>query len=268
MEGGIDLSTDLQCGDIFHLFSLVSSGELSISPCLPDEGVGEAEDSRSSKRKADINELLDDEKTKKLKSFVAAEGEIISRREKGFPGIRVSVSHAEFSRANSIDLFKEDSPIGEKHSGGNHQLECTSDQSSISDFDCMKEIFNSGSSVPVLEIGCESPWESMVSYAEHLLPLRPAQGQSSAIQPEVLRAVYIAIQKAGDQGLSIEEVSRITNIPGIGSMTLHACRKVILMHSSHIDNFLVFLVGEKMTDLIIDVLQTFERVLKVSFLMT
>lgn len=39
------------------------------------------------------------------------------------------------------------------------------------------------------------------------------------------------------------------------------------MHS-HIDNFLVFFVGEKMTDLIIDVLQTFERVLKVSFLMT
>ncbi|XP_062008741.1 uncharacterized protein LOC133725476 isoform X1 [Rosa rugosa] len=235
MEGGIDLSTDLQCGDIFHLFALVSSGELSISSCLPDEGVGEAEESRSSKRKADINELLDDEKTKKLKSFVAAEGEIISRREKGFPGITVSVSRAEFSIANSIDLFKEDAPIGDKHFGGNHQLECTSDQSSLSHSDCMKEIFNSSSTVPVLEIGCESPWEGMVAYAEHLLPLHPAQDQSSPIQPEVFRTVYIAIQKAGDQGLSIEEVSQIMNIP-----------------------------GEKMTDLIIDVLQTFERVLKVN----
>nr|XP_011467426.1 PREDICTED: uncharacterized protein LOC101308114 isoform X2 [Fragaria vesca subsp. vesca] len=235
MEGGIDLSTDLQCGEIFHLFALVSSGELSISPCLPDEGVGEAEESRSSKRKADINELLDDERTKKLKSFVAAEGEIISRREKGFPGISVSVSRKEFSTANCIDLFKEDTPIGEKHFGGSQHLECTSVGSSLSHSDCMKEIFSSGSTAPVLELGCDSPWEGMVGYAGHLFPLHSAQDQSSPIRPEVFKAVYTAIQKAGDQGLSIEEVSRITNIP-----------------------------GEKMTDVIIDVLQTFERVLKVN----
>ncbi|WMV58821.1 hypothetical protein MTR67_052206 [Solanum verrucosum] len=56
---GVDLTTDLQCGDVYHLLALLSSGELSIAPCLPDEGVKEVEDSRTSKRKNDDNEFSD-----------------------------------------------------------------------------------------------------------------------------------------------------------------------------------------------------------------
>ncbi|KAH0978260.1 hypothetical protein GBA52_027979 [Prunus armeniaca] len=123
MEGGIDLSADLECGDLFHLFALVSSGQLSISPCLPDEGVGEAEDLRSSKRKIESNECLN---TKKLKSLVS-ESEMISRREKGFPGIMVSVCRAESSASNCVDFFKDDdTSSGEKHFGGNDRLDSTS----------------------------------------------------------------------------------------------------------------------------------------------
>lgn len=123
MEGGIDLSADLECGDLFHLFALVSSGQLSISPCLPDEGVGEAEDLRSSKRKIESNECLN---TKKLKSLVS-ESEMISRREKGFPGIMVSVYRAESSASNCVDFFKDDdTSSGEKHFGGNDRLDRTS----------------------------------------------------------------------------------------------------------------------------------------------
>ncbi|KAM1240865.1 hypothetical protein ACFX2J_046133 [Malus domestica] len=232
MEGGIDLPSDLQCGDIFHLFALVSSGELSISPCLPDEGMGEAEDLRTSKRKIDCNDFLDGDKTKKLKSFVVGEGEIISRREKGFPGIKVSVYRAAFSTAHAVDLFKDDTPVG-KNFGGSYQLVGTSGLSALSPPDHMKEILDSCSTVSVLD--SESPWEGMVRYAEHLLPSSSAQDQSSPIRPEVFRSVYSAIQKAGDQGLSIRDVSRIENIP-----------------------------GERMTEFIIDVLQTFERVLKVN----
>lgn len=43
MRGGLDLTADLHCGGTFHLFALVSSGELFISPSVPVEGVGEAE---------------------------------------------------------------------------------------------------------------------------------------------------------------------------------------------------------------------------------
>ncbi|KAG5103420.1 hypothetical protein JHK84_048389 [Glycine max] len=89
-EVGANLAEDLQCGDIFHLLALVSSGELSISPFLPDNGVGEAEDLRSAKRKYDTTESSYSDKAKKSKSFFGVEGEIISRREKGFPGIIIS----------------------------------------------------------------------------------------------------------------------------------------------------------------------------------
>lgn len=88
--GGIDLKEDLQCGDIFHLFALVSSGEMSVSPCLPDEGLGEAEDLRSSKRKAEPDEPCESEKATKKVKFVR-DADLFSRREKGFPGIRVSI---------------------------------------------------------------------------------------------------------------------------------------------------------------------------------
>ncbi|PPR88502.1 hypothetical protein GOBAR_AA32186 [Gossypium barbadense] len=43
MRGGLDLTADLHWGGTFHLFALVSSGELFISPSVPVEGVGEAE---------------------------------------------------------------------------------------------------------------------------------------------------------------------------------------------------------------------------------
>ena len=73
-EVGANLAEDLQCGDIFHLFALVSSGELSISPFLPDNGVGEAEDLRSAKRKSDTTESSYSDKAKKSKSFFGVEG--------------------------------------------------------------------------------------------------------------------------------------------------------------------------------------------------
>ncbi|KAH7865207.1 hypothetical protein Vadar_003673 [Vaccinium darrowii] len=70
---------NLQCGDVFHLCALLSSGEWLISPCLPDDGVGEAEDSKTLKRKFDISGVCSGDGAKKLKSSSAGEGEVISR---------------------------------------------------------------------------------------------------------------------------------------------------------------------------------------------
>nr|XP_004292600.2 PREDICTED: uncharacterized protein LOC101292186 isoform X2 [Fragaria vesca subsp. vesca] len=136
---GIDLPTEIQCGDLFHLFALVSSGELSISPCLPD-GVREAEDLRSSKQKIGRNEHLN---AKRLKSLVA-ESEIISRREKGFPGLMVSVYRPASSKLDCDDLFKD-----EEHFGGNHQDSSAQNQ--------IREILNPGIVTPVTENCRESP---------------------------------------------------------------------------------------------------------------
>ncbi|CAN6690450.1 unnamed protein product [Malus baccata var. baccata] len=106
-EGGIYLSTDLKCGDFFHLFALVSSGQLSISPHIPD-GVGEAEDLRSSKQKTGSDESLN---SKRLKYS----SDNLSRREKGFPGIMVSV-YLTSSTSKSVNLLKDDgASSGKKH---------------------------------------------------------------------------------------------------------------------------------------------------------
>lgn len=205
MEGGVNLNADLQCGDIFHLLSLVSSGELSISPLLPDEGIGEAEDLRCLKRKNDENEFCYGDKAKKLK--VVAESELVSRREKGFPGIMVSVHRARISLGMETysselqDNAELDNLFDQKNDGS----PCHSDPA--------KQKLNFGSVATIAGGSSESPWDSMATYAEYLL--RADQTPVSFFGPQVFKTVYASIQKAGDQGLSIKEVSQVTDIQGI-----------------------------------------------------
>ncbi|XP_039060768.1 uncharacterized protein LOC120204817 isoform X2 [Hibiscus syriacus] len=223
MEGGINLTADLQCGDIFHLFYLVFSGELSLSPCLPDEGVGEAEDLRSFKRRAEDNELCDADKAKKLKSI--AEGEFVSRREKGFPGIMVSVYCTTFPTATALELFKDAETLNP---------ELLNDESSTN-LDHIKEMLEFNSNVTVASKSSDSPWEDMASYTEHLLSDPSDEGQGDHFDPEIIKAVCSEIQKAGDQGLSIEDVYSLVKLP-----------------------------GEKTPEIIIDTLQAFGRAIKVN----
>ncbi|XVF86888.1 hypothetical protein PTKIN_Ptkin18bG0077000 [Pterospermum kingtungense] len=231
MEGGINLTADLQCGDIFHLFSLVSSGELSVSPCLPDEGVGEAEDLRSLKRRAEDNELCDADKVKKFK--YKAEGELVSRRAKGFPGITVSVYSTAFSTANALELFKHKETFTPKVVSDKNLSQKVDSFSTNSDH--MKEMLEFGNNVTIAPKSSESLWEAMASYAEHLLSKPSDEGQCSHLDPEIIQVVSAEIQKAGDQGLSIEDVYSLVNM-----------------------------AGEKTPEIIIDTLQAFGRALKVN----
>lgn len=239
-EEGINLSQDLQCGDIFHLFALVSLGELCLSPRLPDEGVGEAEDSRTSKRKTDSNESSNVNMIKKLKTSLVTEGEIVSRREKGFPGIMVSVSRATMSRTNVVDLFKDGKICTGAHDfEENDQLHVTSDKkidSSSSHSDDIKEILNFGSVATITEVPSNSPWEAMTAYAQHLISIPPDQGQAGPLSQNLFRTVYAAIKKAGDQGLSMEEISEVMKN----------------------------MQGQEVPELIVEVLLAFGRVVKVN----
>ncbi|XP_034900158.1 uncharacterized protein [Populus alba] len=229
VEGGVDLTADLQCGDIFQLFAQVSSGELSISPCMPVEGVGEAEDLRSLKHKNKEDEFLDCDRGKKLKSL--ADSELFSRREKGFPGIVVSLHRAAMQTINSLDLLKD----GETCSGDlrwNDMLNSGLGQEISWSASCHnngQEILNFGITIPTATWPSMAPWEAMTCYLEYLEPKPYDQNQ---MNPDVFRTIYAAIKKAGDQGLSMEEISQVT--------------------------------GENMHIQIIDVLQTFGRVLKVN----
>ncbi|KAM7507611.1 hypothetical protein LguiA_018064 [Lonicera macranthoides] len=234
MEEGIDLTADLQCGDILHLFAQVTSGDLLIQPFLPDQGVGEAEDSRTLKRKSD--ELSGGDKSKKSKTSLAGEGEIISRREKGFPGIRVSLSCAIISKADVVDFGKDMDPHSDNFplsdQVSNLGTTVTSDSPPL---DHMTELLSFGYTVPSNMDINESPFEAMAQYAKLVASFPFNQEQGSPFWSELFRTVHSAIQKAGDQGLSIEEISEGMNMD-----------------------------GEKMPGLIIEVLETFGRALKVN----
>lgn len=81
----------------------------------------------------------------------------------------------------------------------------------------------------------ESEWETMTSYVEHLMSLSTNQQAASPFNPELFRDAYSAIQKAGDQGLSMEELSQVVNMQ-----------------------------GKNMPELIVEVLEAFGRALKVN----
>ncbi|RZB46061.1 hypothetical protein D0Y65_050195 [Glycine soja] len=157
-EVGANLAEDLQCGDIFHLLALVSSGELSISPFLPDNGVGEAEDLRSAKHKYDTTKSSYSDKAKKSKSFFGVEGEIISRREKGFPGIIISAHQTTISRADILNLLKDNDNCGQPF---DEDFQLNIGQSSNYSLpDHILEITKSSDPVPLEENHSESPCTS------------------------------------------------------------------------------------------------------------
>ncbi|XP_057977726.1 uncharacterized protein LOC131164495 isoform X2 [Malania oleifera] len=238
MEEGINLTADLQCGDIFHLFALVSLGELSIMPSLPDDGVGEAEDSRSLKRKAEDNEFCNDEQPKKPKSL-GIEGEIKSRKAKGFPGIMISLSRKMISTDNALEIFRDgDIRTGLVPFDENDQLNTAWGQitgSSPCHSDHMEDILDYDTGIHLTEVSSESSWEAMTSYAECLMSEHPDKEQIIPFYPEHFRTAYTAIHRAGDQGLSMGEISEVLEMK-----------------------------GEKMAELIVDVLEVFGRVLKVN----
>lgn len=204
MARGVTLTSDLQCGDVLNFFSLVASGELSISVSLPEEGIGEPEHRRGLKRRANDVEESELDSAKKLK--LLGEGEINIRKEKGFPGIAVSVRRVNLPIANAIELFKDDnSRDGELHfKSGETNSSCGSDD--------MKELFNSMDATVIPGSLSDSPWQAMASVASCIMS-GSADEQQSLFSPGVFEAVSNAIQKAGDQGLSIEEVHCLINIP-------------------------------------------------------
>ncbi|MCH89788.1 putative B-block-binding subunit of tfiiic protein, partial [Trifolium medium] len=172
------------------------------------------DDLRSGKRKPDASGSSFSDKAKKLKSSFGVEGEIISRREKGFPGIIISVHRTEVSKADILDLFKDnDNNNNDQHFNGNVQLDM-GQNSNYSLTDHMLETFNSCDPVPEEKDHIESPWESMAGYVRRLMKVPYSQEQECAVCAEVFVVVYAAIQKAGDQGLSMGEISQVINLPG------------------------------------------------------
>ncbi|XP_057527985.1 uncharacterized protein LOC130806801 isoform X4 [Amaranthus tricolor] len=208
MEGTVDLPSDLQCGDIFHLCALVYSGELSIFPVLPPEGVGEAEDSRCMKRRYDDHEIEDNGVSKKHKCHSIQECEIFSRREKGFPGIKVSLSRAAILRSSIVEFFE-----GEDHVNlfnEKEQFYATLGQKvsrTLSSIDSVEEkLLDFSSIAPATVIFGDSIWEVMTNYTIQDLEKHDNQ-KHVQLHPELIKTVYTNVKQAGDQGLNMMKIS-------------------------------------------------------------
>ncbi|XP_068654207.1 uncharacterized protein [Aristolochia californica] len=205
MEDGAKLSEDLQCGDIFHLFASVSLGELLIAPCLPNEGVGEAEEQRGMKRKTDKTELSCLELAKKHKSHCQIDGEFGSRREKGFPGIMISINRAALSKTGVIDLFLGDEIHQDKSGSDFLRLGSPSVSENLNTSNTLAR----GVSVVSHDT---SLWECIMNYVEITMSTLERQGIS--LCPEFFSTVYHIICEAGQQGLSLEEISILKVVQG------------------------------------------------------
>lgn len=226
IEEGIEVPSDLQCGEVFSLSALLSSGELSITPCLPNEGVGEAEDNRTAKRKFDGSEPDDGEISKKFKTTFVGEGEMICRRGKGFPGIKLCLHRETISRSLAIDSFKDGNMYLVPFFGGKDQsddlsrlnVKCGPSHSNVTDY--VREILDSvTTNRPALDAS-ESPWEAMTSYAEYLMFSCSYEVKTSVPRPHLFKTLYSAIQKSGDNGLSMKEIRKVLNIKGIVLISL------------------------------------------------
>nr|KJB68238.1 hypothetical protein B456_010G233800 [Gossypium raimondii] len=194
MRGGLDLTLDLHCGGTFHLFALVSSGELFISPSVPVEGVGEAEFIKGLS-----TPFVDD-------SFD-------NRREKGFPGIKLPVHRAPTPRAVSLgSSFKNGEHFGNINHLGNNSgiLEVESDSSHS---ETIKENLNFEHTVPTLKDSCKSPSELMVDHAAHLKMLKK-------IISKVLRIVM------QNPGIREDDIIHKMDLPMSNSQKQH-CKKLL-----------------------------------------
>nr|XP_043629870.1 uncharacterized protein LOC122601168 [Erigeron canadensis] len=198
LENGVDLSADLQCGDVLQLCVLMCSGEISMFPCLPDEGIGEVENLK--KRKCDDNEIY-------------------FRKEKGFPGINLSLSSDIIPRVDVIALSRDENAVTSRSN-----LEYRSLPSEL-----IEGISKSNAD-------SELTWNAMTCYARHLAS---SAQELSSFSPNLFRTVHSAIQKAGDQGLSMEEISEIIGVHGMQ-------------------------LWESMPELLVEVLEAFGSALKVN----
>ncbi|XP_042053544.1 uncharacterized protein LOC121798547 [Salvia splendens] len=233
VEEGTEAPSDLQCGEVFSLCALLSSGELSITPLLPSEGVGETEDNRPSKRKSDTTEP-DGGSPQKLRKTFAGDSELGSRREKGFASIQLCLQRETIPRIMAIDSLRKVNMNPAPFLGGKDQSNTLSALDDIADH--ASDIIDTGTiDHPTFQLS-ESPWEAMTDYAKHLFSSCSYEvNNSMLLQPDLFKTLYSAIQKSGDNGLRMKEIQKVLNVK-----------------------------DEKILEVIIDVLEAFGRALKVN----
>ncbi|KAK8949841.1 hypothetical protein KSP40_PGU017725 [Platanthera guangdongensis] len=207
VHDGVSIAPDLQCGEIFHLFSLVLSGEISVSPSLPCAGLDEADEFPSSDSFSLLGEIgdIDASKSSKRKGVMPCSGGEVKkpkiqskadcdRKDKGFPGIKI--------------LLKMESGLGDDtfeclEYGKIHGHVSEEDSTSVKNAYCLE---SSDNVVATHDFGHLSSWDAMTRYFD-LLSSSSAIKNRASPSPTVFKFVHSIINQAGKHGLTMDEIS-------------------------------------------------------------